>query len=100
MTVKVDVPDYSKAVESILDKVQERATIEVQNEAKITAPVDTGFYRNNIIREGDEVIANAEYSASIEYGVNGTRRAPNPVMRNAGRAIQKRIPEIFRETFE
>lgn len=97
MTVKVDVPNYANLVANTVAATKQRTLVEVENEARLTAPVDTGFYRNNIQRNvpDSEVVANAEYSAAIEYGVSGTKRRPNPVMRNAARNIQNQIGAIF-----
>lgn len=120
MTVDIKVPLYEQVVEDVVERTKQRALARIDAQAKVTAPADTGFYRRNIRVEGDEVVANAEYSSAIEYGfanfvenvsghtrvVNGktqnvrphTRvmnRNPNPVMRNAGRAVQKEVEGIF-----
>lgn len=102
MTVKVDVPNYANIVNDTVEATARRTLIEVENEARLTAPVDTGFYRNNIQRDAStfQVVANAEYSAPIEYGVSGTKRRPNPVMRNAARKIQNQIGSIFIREFK
>jgi len=101
MTVKVDVPDFSQFVKRVEERTTEYALIEIENIAKLNAPVDSGFYRNNIKRDVGEssVTANAEYSAVIEYGIDGTRRAPTANMRNAGREVQRKIPQLFRRAF-
>ena len=97
MTVTVKVPKYSDLLKSIGDATVERVLIEIENTAKLTAPVDTGFYRNNIKRviASSEVVANAVYSSAIEYGVSGTLRTPMPVMRNAARTVQAEVGNIF-----
>lgn len=122
MTVKVDVPNYANLVANTVAATKQRALVEVENEARLTAPVDSNAYRNNIQRNlpKSEVVANIEYSAAIEYGFNGTsqsvsshtrkvkgkvqnvkahtrimNREPNPVMRNAARKIQNQIGAIF-----
>lgn len=102
MSVKVDVPVYSSLIESVVERSTERILIDIENTAKLTAPVDTGFYRNNIGRNVQlkEVTAKAVYSAAVEYGVSGTRRMPNPVMRNAARSVQKKVPTIVLEVLK
>ena len=102
MTVKIDVPNFENLIDKATERTARRALIEVENEARLTAPVDTGFYRNNIRRDVEnlQVVANAEYSAPIEYGVGGTARKPNPVMRNAGRKVQKDVVNIFLREFK
>lgn len=101
MTVTVKVPNYSQVLASIGESTKERVLIEIENTAKLNSPVDTGFYRNNIKREVSmgEVVANAVYSAAIEYGIDGTLRKPNPVMRNAARAVQDQVGDIFLREF-
>lgn len=101
MTVKVDLPDYSQFVERVEKRTTEFVLIEVENVAKLNSPVDTGFYRNNIRRDIGEnsVTANADYSAAIEYGVSGTQRPPNPVMRSAARKVQGDVPRLFKRAF-
>lgn len=102
MAVEFDVPNLEDLLDDAMRRTTERALIGIENNAKVTAPVDTGFYRNNIKRDArqSEVTANADYSAAIEYGVSGTKRAPKPVMRNAARKVQNEIPQIFRESFK
>lgn len=120
MTVDVKVPLYEQVIEDVIDSTKKRVLARLDAQAKVTAPADTGFYRRQIRIEGDEVVANAEYSAAIEYGfsnfveqvsghtrvVNGktqnvkpfTRvmnRRPNPVLRNAARTVQKQVEGIF-----
>lgn len=123
-----DIPDYSDAIEKAVKAATTRIGNRIEEEAKETAPVDSGDYRNNIKFNGrDEVAANKEYSAAIEYGVRPrTIRAktakalhftvngkevfaksvkipaipPNPVMRNAAKAVQKEVKQIFLEEFK
>lgn len=97
MSVDIKVPNYSSLIKGVMDKTVRRVLIEVENKAKLTSPVDTGYYRNNINRDeaSKEVVANAEYSALIEYGVSNTRRKPNPVMRNSAREVQAQVDDIF-----
>ncbi len=102
MTVKVDVPDYSSLVDNAMDRVVIKAIASVEANAKITAPVDTGFYRSNIKPnfQDQTITAEAEYSAAIEYGVSGTRREPTANMRMAARKTQKEVNNIFKGEFK
>lgn len=125
--VTFEVPDFSNLVEKAVFNATQRVGYALEEEAKKTAPVDKGAYRNNIKFNGrNEVAANEEYSAAIEYGVqprvvtpkaakalrfvsNGQvvyaksvklpARSPNPVLRNAARATQRKVREIFNEEF-
>ena len=101
MTVKKDVPNYNRLIAKALDETKTRVMIEIENKAKLVAPVDTGFLRNSIKPDfsSDEVVANAEYSAPVEYGVGGTKRIPNPFMRNSARAVQGDVTNIFKRIF-
>lgn len=126
MTTKVTIktPDFNKWKNVIQDTVI-KTGLKIEEVAKETAPVDTGNYRSQISYDGSNtVIAQANYSAAIEYGVqehdiypvekkalafkvNGKNvvvkkahipaRKPKPVMRNAAKEVQKEIPQIFKE---
>ena len=126
MTVKFNVPDYSIAITKAAISTINKVGIAVENQAKKTAPVKDGFYRANIKYDAGnrEVVAHANYSAAIEYGVAARilkarnakalrftkggntvfaksvklpARPPNPVMRNAARYASKRSSSIFFE---
>ena len=126
--IKFEIPNYSNAVEKAVFNAVTRLGYRVEEEAKTNALVDTGAYRDGIKFNGkDEITANIEYSAAIEYGVqpriitvktakalrfvlNGKivfaksvklpARRPNPIMRNAGKTVQKEVTKIFNEEFE
>lgn len=100
-TVTFNVPNYDRLLGSALEETKIKALAKVEEVAKLNAPVDTGFYRNNIRTSlsDSEVRADAEYSAAIEYGVSGTARQPNPVMRNAAKKAQQFIKDEFLREF-
>lgn len=102
MTVKVDIPALESLVRSAVTRTETKALFMIEQKAKERAPVDTGFYRNNIFvnREQKFVIAEAVYSSVIEYGNGSGSRAPNPVMRTALRDTQKEVKSIFRKEFD
>ena len=126
MAIKVQIqkPDFDKWKNAIQD-LTVKTGLKIEGTAKETAPVNTGNYRSQINYDGaNEVVANANYSADIEYGTaaheikpvtaqalhfkqngkdvfykkvyhKGTK--PNPVMRNAAAQTQKEIPQIWQE---
>lgn len=124
MTVKVSVPDYSNLIELATERASDIAVSNIQEEAVRNAPVDSGEYRRKIEPDFSkkEVVAKASHSAPVEYGtaphiitpknakvlafkvggkqvftkkVNHPGTKPNPIMRMAGRKVQKQIPKIF-----
>lgn len=122
--VEIKVPDFDKWKSAIQETVT-KTGLKIEQYAKENAPVNTGNYRSEINYDGaNEVVANANYSADIEYGTaaheiravnakalhfkqngkdvfykkvyhKGTK--PNPVMRNAANQTQKEIPQIWQE---
>ena len=101
-TVENRVPNLENLVLKAVEETRIATILEIEATAKQNAPVYTGFYRNNIKSDiiASEVVANADYSAPIEYGVSGTARQPNPVMRNAARAVQEKVSSIFERFFK
>lgn len=126
--VSSNVPNLSSKLQRALDLTVQEVGAAVQDEAQATAPVDKGFYRDNIAFDGrDKVIANENYSAALEYGVaprtikaksgnclhfvidgkdifvksvNQRARPPRSIMRNAARKVQKQVSGIFNKNFE
>ena len=126
--ISFDLPDFSLVVKNATASTLQEAGFKVEEEAKKTAPHDSGYYRNNIEFDGkNKVIANAEYSAALEYGSKphiieptGGKKAlafqidgqeivvkkvhhpgtkPNPVMRNAAHKVQKQVGGMFYDNF-
>ncbi len=131
MSTKVafDLPDFSLVLKNATTQTLQEAGFKVEEEAKKTAPVNSGYYRNNIGFDGkNRVIANAEYSADLEYGTKphiikptGGKKAlafqidgqeivvkkvhhpgtkPLAIMRNAALKVQKQVGGIFQENFK
>ena len=126
--ISFDLPDFSLVVKNATASTLQEAGFKVEDEAKKTAPHDSGYYRNNIGFDGkNSVIANAEYSADLEYGtkphviepktakalhfttdgqevftkrVNHPGTKPNPVMRNAAHKVQKQVGGMFYDNFK
>ena len=126
--ISFDLPDFSLVVKNATASTLQEAGFKVEEEAKKAAPVDSGYYRNNIGFDGkNSVIANAEYSADLEYGtkphviepktakalhfttdgqevftkrVNHPGTKPNPVMRNAAHKVQKQVGGMFYDNFK
>ena len=125
--ISFDLPDFSLVVKNATASTLQEAGFKIEEEAKKSAPVDSGYYRNNIGFDGrNKVIANASYSADIEYGtkphviqpktasalhfqsdgedvftkkVNHPGTKPNPVMRNAAHKVQKQVGGMFYDNF-
>jgi len=99
MTVMVNVPDFSKLADLATERSMDIALARVQEYAVLTAPVDSGTYRRNIVVDfnADTVTAEIEYSRVVEYGFKG--RKPTANMRNAARKVQREIPQIFNNEF-
>lgn len=75
--ITFDIPDFSLALGNATEKTLEEAGFKIEKEAKETAPVKSGYYRNNIGFDGkNKVIANASYSAALEYGTKPHTIAP------------------------
>ena len=126
--ISFDLPDFSLVLKNATTQTLQETGFKVEEEAKKSAPVDSGYYRNNIGFDGkNKVIANADYSADLEYGtkphviepktakalhfqsdgedvftkkVNHPGTKPNPVMRNAALKVQKQVGGIFQKNFK
>ena len=96
------MPKLDDLVARAVARTEQEALARIESQAALTAPVDTGYYRSQIKADygKKEVVANANYSGAIEYGVQNTRRQPRPVMRNAARKVAKQIDEIFERNFK
>lgn len=72
MKNKIDfsMPNFSTQLYKFDEMLRFNLGSYIELEARDTAPVDTGVYRNNINYDGKYTItANANYSAAIEYGI-------------------------------
>ncbi|MDR1169083.1 MAG: HK97 gp10 family phage protein [Heliobacteriaceae bacterium] len=122
------MPDFS-VITDVADVVLDKVGQEIVDEAQMTAPVKTGKYKRSIryYKRSKQVIANAPYSAALEYGVrvriikpkNGKAlkfevggetvfakevhqkaRPARAIMRNAARHMQARVGAIFIDEFK
>lgn len=126
--ISFDLPDFSLVLKNATTQTLQEAGFKVEEEAKKTAPADSGYYRNNIGFDGkNRVIANADYSADLEYGtkphviepktakvlhfttdgeevftkrVNHPGTKPLAIMRNAALKVQKQVGGIFQKNFK
>ena len=126
--ISFDLPDFSLVVKNATTQTLQETGFKVEEEAKKNAPVDSGYYRNNIGFDGkNKVIANADYSAALEYGtkphviepktakalhfksdgqdifakrVNHPGTKPLAIMRNAALTVQKQEGGIFHKSFK
>ena len=127
MKVTIKQPDFSKWINAVNDLTTETGNAIVET-AVLNAPRKTGVYQRSIEYDGAYmVIANAHYSAAVEYGIqnpnenitpNPPKKAlhftwngkevffkkvkqkqtqPNPVMRKAARTVQTQIPQLFQK---
>lgn len=72
------MPNFSLMIQNATDATRQQAGFAIENEAKKNAHVDSGYYRNNINFDGkSKVIANASYSAALEYGTKPHTITPN-----------------------
>jgi hypothetical protein len=85
MVVKVEMPNLEKYYTKELEKEAIITASQIQTEAKVSAPVISGNYRNNIKQSREEVIAEAPYSAKLEFV--GKKGIPHSTMRTAARKI-------------
>lgn len=126
--ISFDLPDFSLVLQNATNQTLQEAGFKVEEEAKKTAPHDSGYYRDNIEFDGkNKVIANAEYSADLEYGtkphviepktakalhfktdgqdvftkrVNHPGTKPLAIMRNAALKVQKQVGGLFQKNFK
>ncbi len=127
--ISFDLPDFSLVLKNATTSTLQEAGFKVEDEAKESAPHDSGYYRNNIGFDGkNKVIANAKYSATLEYGSKphiieptGGKKAlafqidgqeivvkkvhhpgtkPLAIMRNAALKVQKQVGGIFQKNFK
>lgn len=127
MKVTIKQPDLAKWIGAINQLTTETGNAIVET-AVLNAPHRTEVYKKSIKYDGaNMVIANARYSAALEYGIqnpaenitpNPPKKAlhftwqgkevffkkvkqkqtqPNPVMRKAARTVQKQIPQLFQK---
>lgn len=125
--ISFDLPVFSLVLKNATASTLQEAGFKIEEEAKKAAPVDSGYYRNNIGFDGrNKVIANADYSAALEYGSKPhiiepktakalhfksdgqdvfTKRVKHPgtkplaVMRNAAHKVQKQVGGMFYDNF-
>lgn len=122
------MPDFSLVLKNATTQTLQEAGFKVEDEAKKNAPVGSGYYRNNIGFDGkNKVIANADYSAALEYGskphiiepktakalhfksdgqdvfakrVKHPGTKPLAIMRNAALKVQKQVGGMFQKNFK
>jgi HK97 gp10 family phage protein len=90
--MRLEVKGINKAIKELkntglqvsdkVDAITKSNAQEIEAEAKQKAPVDDGFLRNQISTEKKEealygVVANAPYSAYMEFGTGGEVEVPN-----------------------
>lgn len=80
-------------VQPLTDLCLDEVLDEVVLYAKAYAPVDTGYLRDHIERQGDTVVSLASYSTYQEYGTS--RMQAQPFMRPAIQTAVPGVPRAF-----
>ena len=94
-----------RAVEQAMKEL-EKTAFEVEREAKLNAPVDTGMLRGSITTEevgdGFEVFTNVEYAPFLEYGTSKMAAQPfmEPALDIATKGLGDRIKKIITEQLD
>lgn len=78
----------SKYFDKMIKNEEVETAIDITSQAKLTAPVDTGNYRQRIQHDKNISSANADYSVYLEYGT--IKMQPFATMRTAAIEIAKR----------
>lgn len=87
--------NLSKNLQKALNVGIQNALVPLTRRAKMEAPVDTGYLRNNIIpdRSVSDGVGHlnswADYSRFVEYGTS--RQAPNPYMGRTYKATRRQV---------
>ena len=94
-------PEIGSALESRVEMVVKKSTLDVEANAKAFVPVDTGFLKNAI---GSEVIGTsgvvnvgAEYAIFVEYGTRFMSAQPylNPAVEAVRPSFNAALRQIF-----
>lgn len=92
--VTIKKPDFS-GLKKAVDDLTIKTGLKIEETAKINAPVDTGNYRSEINYDGaNMVIAQANYSAAIEYGFNNYQETVNEHQRVINKVYGKTITPV------
>lgn len=86
------LPEMGPAVRKACGDVVRKATFDVEVDAKVRAPVDTGFHRSAIQGKmigplTGEIVAGAEYAVYLEFGTH--KMAAQPALIPAVEAIRE-----------
>ena len=89
----------AKAIEGAVADAVRNAAMEVEREAKINCPVDTGILRGSISAEEKEpmlfeVGTNVEYAAHIEFGTS--KMAAQPYLEPAAETARAKYPDLVK----
>lgn len=97
--------EAEKAIEAAKKELQLTA-LEVEREAKLNAPVDTGILRASItneeVGEGYEVFTDVEYAQFIEYGTQYQAAQPflGPALDVAIKGLAKRVKKAIAQSMD
>jgi HK97 gp10 family phage protein len=96
--IKSNVPRLTKAHKQAISRAVRQTALSIEADAKLRAPVDTGFMRNSIQTQvtgemSAEVTVGAEYGAFVELGTSRTPAQPflTPAVDAARQPFEKAI---------
>ena len=97
--VTANLKKAAEAIEVAVGDAVRKAAMEVERNAKINCPVDTGVLRSSIGAEEItpllfEVGTNVEYAAFVEFGTS--RMAAQPYLEPAAETVRAKYPDIVK----
>jgi HK97 gp10 family phage protein len=99
VVIKSNVPRLTKAMRAGVSRAVRETALGIEADAKLRAPVRTGFLRNSIQTQitgemSAEVTVGAEYGAFVELGVRG--RAGQPFLTPAVDAARQQFEKALK----
>ena len=97
--VTANLTKAAAAIEGAVGDTVRKAAMEVERNAKINCPVDTGILRGSISAEEKdplffEVGTNVEYAAYVEFGTS--RMAAQPYLEPAAETVRAKYPDLVK----
>lgn len=98
-TVTANLAKAAEAIEGAVGDAVRKAAMEVERDAEINCPVDTGTLRGSISAEEKdplhfEVGTNVEYAAHVEFGTS--KMAAQPYLEPAAETARAKYPDIVK----
>lgn len=102
VTLKSRIPELQKQL-ALASQVVRKTAFDVEAQAKLRAPVDTGFLRNSIHTEQESelrasVNVGAEYGLFVEYGTSRMAAQPflNPAVESVRPAFEAAVTALLK----